>query len=105
MRHRRTRHGVVPSRPGRWVRRCVSTFRCWRSRLSPGNTGAAEHMPFAADGGLGLWRRHWPEYAMEAALLGSFMVSACLFSVVLFYPEWPVAHYLPDPFARRVLMG
>jgi aquaporin Z len=62
-------------------------------------------MPSAADGALGLWRRHWPEYAIEATLLGIFMVSACLFSVVLFYPGWPVAHALPDPFARRVLMG
>jgi aquaporin Z len=51
------------------------------------------------------WRSHWPEYAIEAALLATFMVSACLFSVLLFYPGWPVAHSLPDPFVRRVLMG
>jgi aquaporin Z len=42
---------------------------------------------------------------MEAALLGTFMVSACVFSVILFYPHWPVARFLPDPFARRALMG
>lgn len=42
---------------------------------------------------------------MEAALLGTFMVSACVFSVILFYPGWPVARFLPDPFARRALMG
>jgi aquaporin Z len=48
---------------------------------------------------------HWPEYGIEAALLGIFMVSACLFSVVLFYPGWPVAKLVPDPLARRVLMG
>ena len=42
---------------------------------------------------------------MEAALLGGFMVSACLFSVVLFHPGWPAARLLPDPLARRALMG
>jgi len=42
---------------------------------------------------------------MEAALLGIFMLSACLFSVLLFYPGWPAAKALPDPFLRRVLMG
>jgi aquaporin Z len=42
---------------------------------------------------------------MEAALLGIFMLSACLFSALLFYPEWPVAQLVPDPFHRRVMMG
>ncbi|HET6797976.1 MAG TPA: aquaporin [Gemmatimonadales bacterium] len=62
-------------------------------------------MPRVPNSALALWRRHWPEYAIEASLLGTFMVSACLFSVLLFYPQWPVARALPDPFARRVLMG
>jgi aquaporin Z len=52
-----------------------------------------------------LWVRHWPEYAMEAALLGTFMLSACLFATLLFYPGWPVARLIPDPFHRRMLMG
>ena len=42
---------------------------------------------------------------MEAALLGGFMVSACLFAVLLFHPAGFVAHVVPDPLARRVLMG
>jgi aquaporin Z len=42
---------------------------------------------------------------MEAALLGIFMISACLFSALLFYPGWPLAHWVPDPFHRRILMG
>jgi len=58
-----------------------------------------------ASGPFPVWQRHWPEYTIEAALLGLFMVSACLFSVLLFYPEWPGARSIPDPFARRVLMG
>jgi aquaporin Z len=52
-----------------------------------------------------IWLRHWPEYAIEAALLGIFMLSACLFSALLFYPQWPVAQLVPDPFHRRVMMG
>jgi aquaporin Z len=48
---------------------------------------------------------HWPEYAIEAALLGTFMLSACLFTVVLFHPASPVPELVPDPFLRRVLMG
>jgi aquaporin Z len=62
-------------------------------------------VPWLAERELLPRREHWPEYAIEAALLGAFMVSACFFSVVLFYPEWPAARALPDPFARRVLMG
>ncbi|HEY2796499.1 MAG TPA: aquaporin [Thermoanaerobaculia bacterium] len=50
-------------------------------------------------------RRHWPEYAIEAALLGAFMVSACVFSVVLEHPGSPVRQSIADGFARRALMG
>jgi aquaporin Z len=49
--------------------------------------------------------QHWAEYAIEAALLGTFMLSACVFSVLLFYPASPIVSLLPDPFHRRVLMG
>ena len=48
---------------------------------------------------------HWPEYLMEAALLGLFMVSACSFVVLLEYPGSPVHRMLPDPLVRRLLMG
>lgn len=51
------------------------------------------------------WWRHWPEYAIEAALLGIFMLSACLFATLLFYPGSPAVRLLPDPFLRRFLMG
>jgi aquaporin Z len=50
-------------------------------------------------------RRHWPEYLMEAAELGLFMVSACLFGVLLEHPASPIRHALGDAFARRALMG
>jgi len=48
---------------------------------------------------------HWQEYAIEAALLGTFMLSACLFTVVLFHPASPVPGLVPDRLLRRVLMG
>src|SRR2546428_3009270 len=50
-------------------------------------------------------RRHWPEYLMEAAGLGLFMISAALFATVLEYPASPLHKAIPDPFARRALMG
>ena len=50
-------------------------------------------------------RTHWPEYLMEAALLGLFMVSACTFGVLLDHPDSPVPAAFPDPFVRRLLGG
>ncbi|MCB1769666.1 MAG: aquaporin [Candidatus Competibacteraceae bacterium] len=49
--------------------------------------------------------QHWPEYLMEAAGLGLFMISACLFATLLEYPGSPLHQALPDPFVRRLLMG
>jgi aquaporin Z len=48
---------------------------------------------------------HWREYAIEAVLLGLFMVSACGFTVLLFHPDSPVTNAIPDPFFRRLLIG
>lgn len=49
--------------------------------------------------------RHWPEYLMEAAGLGLFMVSASTFGVLLFHPGSPLAPLLGGELARRALMG
>ena len=49
--------------------------------------------------------RHWPEYLIEAAGLGLFMVSASLFAVLLFHPRSPVPVVLDRVLARRALMG
>jgi hypothetical protein len=35
-------------------------------------------------------REHWPEYLLEAAELGIFMISAGLFTALLEYPGSPV---------------
>src|SRR5256885_7100411 len=50
-------------------------------------------------------RRHWPEYLMEAAGLGLFMISAAVFATVLEYPGSPLHKAIPDPLVRRALMG
>ena len=50
-------------------------------------------------------RQHWPEYLMEAAGLGFFMLSACTFGTLLEHPGSPVHRAIGDPFARRVVMG
>jgi len=42
---------------------------------------------------------------MEAAGLGFFMVSACLFGTLFEHPLSPVRQSLVDPFVRRVFMG
>jgi aquaporin Z len=45
------------------------------------------------------------EYAIEAALLGIFMIAACGFTVLLEHAASPVRQMLPDPVIRRMLMG
>jgi aquaporin Z len=50
-------------------------------------------------------RLHWPEYSIEAALLGAFMASACLVTALLEHPGSPVNVALPDPLSRRALIG
>ena len=48
---------------------------------------------------------HWPEYLMEAACLGLFMVSACSFTVLLQHPGSVVRQMIPSAFVRRALTG
>src|SRR5215469_13992271 len=48
---------------------------------------------------------HWPEYLMEAGLLGSFMVSACIFGALYEFPHSPVRHAIASQLLRRILMG
>jgi len=50
-------------------------------------------------------RQHWPEYVIEAALLGLFMVSAGLFATIIEHPNSPIRRVLDDALLRRFLMG
>ena len=53
----------------------------------------------------GTFRLHWPEYLMEASLLGAFMVSACIFCILVEHPRSPVRLAIAMPMLRRLLMG
>jgi aquaporin Z len=46
---------------------------------------------------------HWPEYLIEAWCLGTFMLSACFFGVLLFHPDSPTAAW--PWIMRNILMG
>jgi aquaporin Z len=50
-------------------------------------------------------RAHWPEYAIEALLLGLFMVSAGVASTLLEAEGSPLRAAISDPFLRRALVG
>jgi aquaporin Z len=54
---------------------------------------------------MGSLKSHWPEYLMEAACLAAFMISACLFGVLLEHPACGIRHAIADPFLRRAAMG
>jgi aquaporin Z len=50
-------------------------------------------------------RTHWPEYLMEAAGLGLFMISAAVVTAALEYPHSPLHDLSPDATVRRILIG
>lgn len=50
-------------------------------------------------------KQHWPEYLIEAACLGLFMISACVFGILFEFPGSRVHQALPHPFLRQVLTG
>jgi len=49
-------------------------------------------------------RRHWPEYLIEGACLGLFMISAFTFGTILEHPASPIHQAIPNPrFEQRPL--
>ncbi len=50
-------------------------------------------------------KEHWPEYLCEAAELGIFMISAGLFTILLWHPNSPIPHMIPSEIMRRMLTG
>ena len=50
-------------------------------------------------------RAHWPEYLMESAELGFFMLSACFFTTLLEHPASAARHMLPSPLLRQAISG
>ncbi|MBD2102796.1 MIP/aquaporin family protein [Leptolyngbya sp. FACHB-261] len=51
------------------------------------------------------FRKHLPEYLMEAAELGIFMISAGLFTVLFEHPNSPIHQAISDSNIRRLLIG
>ena len=50
-------------------------------------------------------KRHWPEYLIEAAALGLFMVSATLLTLLIEHPASPIRQAVGDALIRRLMMG
>jgi aquaporin Z len=50
-------------------------------------------------------KQHWPEYLIEAAALGAFLFSACMFTVLLEHPGSPIHQAIDNVAIRRALMG
>ena len=50
-------------------------------------------------------RKHWPEYAIEAWALGTFMISAGVFSVLIEHPDFGVPAVIESALLRRALIG
>ena len=93
-------HGVPTSGLIPGTRACNGGF----SSTSGAQAMAAKESSWTAQM-LDAVKRHWPEYLMEAAGLGLFMVSACLFATLVEYPSSPVRQAIANPFLRRVFVG
>src|ERR1043165_8102344 len=87
----------------------ISAFDILRRRLMmPEQWSASEPLLAAnrqSDRMLDALREHWPEYLMEGAELGLFMISACAFTVLLYHPASVVAQNIHSEIFRRMLMG
>jgi len=51
------------------------------------------------------FRKHLPEYLMEAALLGLFMISAGVFTILFEAPNSPIHQAIPNGALRRFFIG
>lgn len=48
---------------------------------------------------------HWPEYLIEASLLATFMICACLAVFALEHPVSPLSRHLLPAWRRRIIIG
>jgi aquaporin Z len=63
----------------------------------------AEHRPSGTLSSL--VRSHWPLYAIEGALLGIFMVSACAVTALVEHPASPIRQVIQSALLRRAIIG
>jgi aquaporin Z len=69
-----------------------------------GTTRSSSHDKFSVTA-MNVLRRHYPEYLMEAAGLGIFMISASVVTAILEHPASPVHQAIADPLLRRFTIG
>src|SRR5262245_56637822 len=50
-------------------------------------------------------RHHWPEYVIEGACIGLFLISAAGFATLLQHPSSPLARWTAPPIVKRIPMG
>jgi aquaporin Z len=53
----------------------------------------------------GGFRQNWPEYLIDGALLGLFMIAACGCAVLLGHPDSPAHRAISNPWLRQALGG
>jgi aquaporin Z len=76
--------------------------------VQPAPAAASVHhqaIPSSALSAVRALQLHWQEYLMEAAGLGFFMISACLFGALYENPASPVRQAISSTLFRRLLMG
>ena len=61
--------------------------------------------PAAWRGARAALANHWPEYFAEAANLGLFMISACVFTTLLGHPASALHQAIDSPFLRLAIAG
>lgn len=87
----------------------ISAFDILRQRMMLPDawttTSASESSVRLSSRMVDAFKKHWPEYLMEAAELGLFMFSACAFTVLLYHPSSPLAQTIHDGVLRRLMMG
>lgn len=81
----------------------AATNRSVRGRSAVRETSGSEAS--GAVGPVAALKTHFPEYLMEAAGLGLFMVSACAFALLLSHPQSPLVAGIGSSLVRRCLMG
>jgi len=72
---------------------------------TPISSQRAESLSASLESPAAAVRRHWPEYLMEAAELGLFMISATAVTALLQHPASPLHQAFPVALGRRALTG
>jgi aquaporin Z len=88
--------------------RCGSAITCWSdagsgTAMRKGKTVGARPLGRLSAGDS--LRKHWPEYLMEAAALGIFMISAGAFTTLLESPQSVLGRAHLGPVLTRALIG